>query len=193
MVTEKEKMLLGKIFNYKDKEILRDSNTTNDLLTKFNNEKNNNLKYNIGKKIFGKYGKNSEIYNNFKCDFGYNIYLENNITINNNCRFLDVGKIKIGKYTMLGPSVSIYTIFHPIDMFQRRYPIATAKEVTIGEDCWIGGNVVICPGVKIGNNVIVAAGSVVVKDFPDNVMVAGNPARIVKCLNSNKNNVISKL
>ena len=83
---------------------------------------------------------------------------------------------------MLGPGCKLLTPNHPIDYMQRREPVETGYAIHIGEDCWLGGNVTVCPGVTIGNRVIVAAGSVVTKDVPDDVMVAGNPAVIKKWL-----------
>lgn len=118
----------------------------------------------------------------FYCDHGWPIHLAERVFINRNCEFLDSGGIHIGKHTMLGPGCKLLTPNHPIDYMQRREPVETGYAIHIGEDCWLGGNVTVCPGVTIGNRVIVAAGSVVTKDVPDDVMVAGNPAVIKKRL-----------
>jgi len=118
----------------------------------------------------------------FICDFGTEIFLGENVFVNYNCTFLDGADIRIGARTLVGPDVRIYTPNHPTDYLERRKPIDRYRPVAIGEDCWIGGGSVILPGVTIGNRAIVAAGSVVVHDVPDDVMVAGNPARIVKRL-----------
>jgi maltose O-acetyltransferase len=82
----------------------------------------------------------------------------------------------------MGPGVHIYAVNHPLDGVERRAGVEYSKEVSIGNDCWVGGRVTICPGVKIGNNVTIGAGSLVIKDVPDNVLVVGSPARIVKQL-----------
>lgn len=118
----------------------------------------------------------------FYCDHGWPIHLAERVFINRNCEFLDSGGIYIGKHTMLGPGCKLLTPNHPIDYMQRREPVETGYAIHIGEDCWLGGNVTVCPGVTIGNRVIVAAGSVVTKDVPDDVMVAGNPAVVKKRL-----------
>jgi len=116
----------------------------------------------------------------FICDFGTEIFLGENVFVNYNCTFLDGADIRIGARTLVGPDVRIYTPNHPTDYLERRKPIDRYSPVTIGEDCWIGGGAIILPGVTIGNRVIVAAGSVVVDDVPDDVLVAGNPAWVKK-------------
>ncbi len=118
----------------------------------------------------------------FYCDHGNNIKIGEYVFINYNCCFLDGGGITIGHHTIIGPSVQIYTPQHPIDYMERRKTIERSPAVKIGDDCWIGGGAVICPGVTIGNRSIVAAGSVVVHDVPDDCMVAGNPAVVKKKL-----------
>lgn len=118
----------------------------------------------------------------FICDFGTEIFLGENTFVNYNCTFLDGADIRIGARTLIGPDVRIYTPNHPMDYMERRKPIDRYSPVTIGEDCWIGGGSVICPGVAIGDRVVVAAGSVVVHDVPDDVLVAGNPAQIKRSL-----------
>ncbi len=118
----------------------------------------------------------------FHCDHGHGIKLGERVFVNAGCTFLDGAYIRIGNYTLVGPNVQIYTPHHPIDYIGRRENKEYSFPVTIGEDCWIGGNVTICPGVTIGHRCIVAAGSVVIHDVPDGCMVAGNPAQIKKRL-----------
>lgn len=178
-ISEKDKMLLGADFYYDDKELVNDIKKASKLLNEFNNIKNNDIKINIGKKIFGKYGINCNIKTNFQCTFGYNIYLEDSIDINFNCVFIDAGKIKIGKNALIGPGVHIYTVGHHMCKDKRKNKMAYAKNVIIGDNCWIGGMVVICPGVTIGDNVIIGTGSVVTKNIPDNSIVSGNPSKII--------------
>ena len=118
----------------------------------------------------------------FRCDFGTEIYLGEKAFVNFNCTILDGAKVTIGARTLIGPDCGLYTPNHPIDWQERAKGVERLLPITIGEDCWIGGHVTILPGVTIGARSIVAAGSVVVKDVPEDVMVAGNPARVVKSL-----------
>lgn len=118
----------------------------------------------------------------FHCDHGHGIRLGEHVFVNANCTFLDGGLITIGAHTLVGPSVQIYTPHHPIDPAERRTSKEYSYPVSIGQDCWIGGNVTICPGVTIGDRCIIAAGSVVVHDIPSDCMAAGNPAVIKKRL-----------
>lgn len=116
----------------------------------------------------------------FYCDYGSHIEVGKNFYANYNCTMLDVAKIKIGDNCMLAPNVAIYTAGHPIHPFSRNSLYEYGKEVTIGDNVWIGGNVVVCPGVQIGSNVVIGAGSVVTKDIPDWSVAAGNPCRVIR-------------
>ena len=116
----------------------------------------------------------------FYCDYGTHIEVGRNFFANYNCTFLDVAKIKIGDNCMFAPNVSIYTAGHPIHPFSRNSSYEYGKEVTIGDNVWLGGSTVVCPGVHIGNNVVVGAGSVVTKDIPDWCIAAGNPCRVIR-------------
>lgn len=118
----------------------------------------------------------------FRCDYGYNIFLGKEFYANFDCVMLDVCPIHIGDNCMLAPGVHIYTATHPLDATERNSGLEFGKPVTIGNNVWIGGRAVINPGVSIGDNVVVASGAVVTKNVPDNVVVGGNPARIIKTL-----------
>lgn len=118
----------------------------------------------------------------FYCDHGTGIILGENVFMNYDCIMLDGGYIRIGKHTLIGPHCQFYTPQHPMDYVERREEKETAYPITIGEDCWLGGNVVVCPGVTIGNRCIIAAGSVVTKDIPDDSLVAGVPAVVKRSL-----------
>lgn len=130
--------------------------------------------------LMGEAGNGLWIEPPFYCDYGYNIKLGNNVFMNFNCIILDVMEVKMGNNVMLAPNVQIYTATHPLEAKSRNSGKEFAKPISIGNDVWIGGGAIICPGVSIGNGVVVGAGSVVTKDIPDNVFVAGNPARIIK-------------
>lgn len=102
--------------------------------------------------------------------------------LNFNCVVLDVCKVTIGSRTLCGPNVQIYTATHPTNAVERASGLEFAKPIAIGEDVWLGGSAVICPGVTIGNRTIVGAGSVVTKNIPDDVFAAGNPCKVIRDL-----------
>lgn len=116
----------------------------------------------------------------FHCDHGDGIRLGEHVFVNANCTFLDGAYITIGAHTLVGPCVQIYTPQHPMNYMERRSPKEYAYPVTIGDDCWIGGGAMICPGVTIGNRCVIGTGSVVTKDIPDDSVAVGNPARVIK-------------
>jgi len=118
----------------------------------------------------------------FFCDYGVNITAGERLYMNHNCVILDVCRVSIGANVMLGPSVQIYTAMHAMDAVERREGIEFGRPVKIGDDCWIGGGAVICPGVSIGDRCVIGAGTVVTKDIPDDSFAAGNPARVVRTL-----------
>lgn len=122
----------------------------------------------------------------FHCDHGTGGVLGEHVFINCNCTMLDAGYIRIGKHTKVGPNCQFYTPQHPIDYVERREPKETGHPITIGEDCWLGGSVVVCPGVTIGNRCIIAAGSVVTRDIPDDSLAAGCPAVVKKKLGNHQ-------
>lgn len=118
----------------------------------------------------------------FYCDYGYNMQIGDKVFFNFNCVVLDVTMVTIGSRTMFGPNVQIYTATHPINHQQRSSGVEYAKPISIGEDVWIGGSVVICPGVRIGDRSVIGAGSVVTRDIPSDVFAAGNPCRVIRSI-----------
>lgn len=126
----------------------------------------------------------------FHCDYGTGIVLGENVFINYNCVMLDAGYIRIGRNCKIGPNCQFYTPHHPIDYVERRESKETAYPITVGEDCWLGGGVIVCPGVTIGRRCIIAAGSVVAKDIPDDSLAAGCPAVVKKKLNGTEDSSI---
>lgn len=129
--------------------------------------------------MFGSVGENASIEHNFHCDLGYNIHVGNNFYAGYNCTILDLAEVRIGDDCMIAPNVGIYTAGHSIEPKDRNKS-GYAIPIKIGNRVWIGGSCVVLPGVTIGDNSIVAAGSVVTKDVPANSIVAGNPAKILK-------------
>ena len=127
-------------------------------------------------------GKSEDVFINppFYCDYGTHIEVGKNFMANYNCTILDVAKVKIGDNCMLAPNVAIYTAGHPVYPDVRNTQYEYGIEITIGDNVWIGGNTVVCPGVHIGNNVVIGAGSVVTKDIPDWVVAAGNPCKVIR-------------
>ena len=132
------------------------------------------------KEILGKTGQKIFVEAPFRCDYGYNIEVGENFYANYNLVILDVGKVKIGDNAQIAPNVAIYTAGHPIHPDSRNSGYEYGIPITIGDNVWIGGNTCILPGVTIGSNVVIGAGSVVTKDLPDNVIAAGNPCRVIR-------------
>ena len=133
----------------------------------------------IVKELFGK-SEGAFVNPPFYCDYGSHIEVGKNFFANYNCTLLDVAKIKIGDNCQMAPNVAIYTAGHPIHPVSRNSAYEYGKEVTIGDNVWLGGNTVVCPGVHIGNNVVIGAGSVVTKDIPDWSIAAGNPCKVIR-------------
>lgn len=121
----------------------------------------------------------------FYCDYGSHIEVGKRFFANYNCTIIDVARVKIGDYCQMAPNVAIYTAGHPIHPDTRNSAFEYGKEVTIGDNVWLGGNTVVCPGVHIGNNVVIGAGSVVTKDIPDWSIAAGNPCRVIRTITEN--------
>lgn len=116
----------------------------------------------------------------FYCDYGSHIEVGKNFFANYNCTILDVAKVTIGDNCQMAPNVAIYTAGHPVHPDSRNSAYEYGISVTIGNNCWIGGNTVICPGVHIGDNTVIGAGSVVTKDIPDWSIAAGNPCKVIR-------------
>jgi maltose O-acetyltransferase len=126
-------------------------------------------------------GQNLYIEPPFHCDYGSHVYCGDNVYFNVNCVVLDAAKVTIGSNVLFGPGVQLYAATHPLDAVVRR-TLELAEPITIGDDCWIGGSTVICPGVTIGAGCVIGAGSVVTKDVPAYSLAVGNPAKVIKNL-----------
>ena len=182
MKSEKQKMLDGELYNAADPILVNERERARRLTRLYNltEETEYEKRTQILKELFGTTGDQFFVEPSFKCDYGYNIHIGDNFFANFDCVILDVCEVRIGKNCFMAPGVHIYTAGHPIHPIERIAGPEFGKPVVIGDNCWIGGRAVINPGVTIGDNVVVASGSVVTKDVPDNVVVGGNPARIIK-------------
>ena len=116
----------------------------------------------------------------FYCDYGLNISIGEGTFVNFDCVFLDLDPIRIGRHTLIGPKVQLLTAHHPLDVATRRTGLEAGRPITIGDDCWIGGGAIVCPGITIGDRSVIGAGAVVTHDIPADSVAVGNPARIIR-------------
>ncbi|UHA74824.1 sugar O-acetyltransferase [Paenibacillus sp. 481] len=186
MKSEKEKMIAGEAYLAADPELIADRLSARKLTRLFNATLETEVEQRsvLLKELFGSTGNNLYMEPDFRCDYGYNIHVGENFYANFNCVILDVCEVRIGKNAMLAPCVQIYTAYHPLDAATRISGVEYGAPITIGDNVWIGGGAIIMPGVTIGDNVVIGAGSVVTKDIPANVVVAGNPGRVIKQLSN---------
>lgn len=179
---EKEKMLKGELYNAENESSQNERIKCKLLCRQYNNldyDKFENRKSLI-KQILGKTGNKYFIEQPFICDYGYNIEIGENFYSNHNLTILDCSNVIFGNNVFIGPNCSFYTAEHPIDFETRNKGLEYAKPIKIGNNVWLGGSVTILSGVIVGNNVVIGAGSVVTKDIPDNCIVAGVPAKVIK-------------
>lgn len=179
-MTEKQKMLSGQLYSAHDPTLSQEHKRAQDLCLKLNTVLSDEERVAVAKQLLGKCGENVVLTQGFYCDYGSNIEVGENFYVNYGVCILDVCKVKIGKNCLIAPQVGIYTACHPIDCQTRISGLELGKPITIGDNCWIGGHAVINPGVTLGDNVIVGSGAVVTHSFPSNVIIAGNPAKIIK-------------
>jgi maltose O-acetyltransferase len=178
--SEKQKMLAGELYRAGDPELQADMAQTKIWLAKYNaalalpaDERRLILAERLGH-----VGRGAVIRPPFHCDYGYNIRLGNDAFLNFDCVILDVTSVEIGDGAQIGPAVQIYAADHPRDADQRRSGLELGRPVRIGRNAWIGGGAIILPGIAIGDDAIVGAGSVVTRDVPAGATVMGNPARL---------------
>ncbi|MBE0674793.1 MAG: sugar O-acetyltransferase [Bacteroidales bacterium] len=184
MKTEKQKMLSGELYSAVDPELAEERLRARLLLKELNDspDDEDEKRKTLLRKLIPGAGAGLWLQPPFYCDYGYNIKTGEKVFFNFNCVVLDVMQITIGSRTLFGPNVQIYTATHPMDHRERASGLEFARPVTIGEDVWIGGSAVICPGVTIGDRSVIGAGSVVTRDVPPDVFAAGNPCKVIKDL-----------
>jgi len=184
MGNEKEKMLAGRLYNAIDPELTEERLRARMLLKELNDsrEDEKDARKRLVSELLPNAGDNLWLQPPFFCDYGTNLYIGDNVFFNFNCVVLDVMRVTIGSRTLFGPNVQIYTATHPMSAKERAAGLEYGRPVTIGEDVWVGGSVVICPGVTIGDRSVIGAGSVVTRDIPSDVFAAGNPCRIIRSI-----------
>ena len=182
-MTEKEKMLAGEVYCAIDPQLLKELAEAREVIHDYNllRPSENEKKLELLKGLLGHIGDDKIIINQpFRCDYGKQISIGKRFFANFNFTILDEATVTIGDDCFVGPNVSIYTACHSTDPVERNTRQEWAKPVTIGNNVWIGGSVTILPGVSIGDNVSIGAGSVVVNDIPSNTIAVGNPCKVIK-------------
>ena len=181
-VTEREKMLAGELYDAEDPELAAMRQRCRALTGRFNHQPDATpeTRREILTSLLGGHGERLWIEPPFFCDYGSHITVGDRVFMNFNCVILDCATVTIGSDVLLGPAVQIYTATHPLDWRTRRTWKESARPITIGSDIWIGGGAILLPGVTVGDRSVIAAGSVVTKSVPPGVVVAGNPARVIR-------------
>ena len=183
MGTEKEKAKAGKLYDANsDAELLAERDVCKERCYELNSLRPSQKKEreDIIRALFGRTGKSFLIEQPFNCDYGYNIEIGENFYSNVNCVILDGAKVTFGDNVFVAPNCGFYTAGHALDAGQRTRGLEYAYPITVGNNVWIGAHVCVLPGVTIGDNTIIGAGSVVTKSIPANVLAVGNPCRVVR-------------
>lgn len=182
MNTEKSRMLAGEPYDPRDAQLVEERRRARLLAHQINDTRDYEVSQRAGliRQLIPASGANIEIEPPFQCDYGSNITLGDDVYFNFNCVVLDVAPVRIGSRVQFGPGVHIYAATHPLSASERRKGLESGRPVTIGDDAWIGGGAIICPGVTIGDRAVIGAGSVVTRDIPPDVLAAGNPCRVIR-------------
>ncbi len=183
-MTEKQKMLAGELYTAFVPELMEELARSKKLCEEYNRtpREKQEKRQAILDELLGRHGENCFIESNVWFDYGYNTEVGENFYCNHDCVFLDCNKITFGDNVFIAPQCGFYAAGHPLDAMVRRAQLEFAKPITVGSDVWFGGGVKVLPGVTIGDNVVIGAGSVVVHDIPSNSVAVGNPARVIKAL-----------
>lgn len=184
LTSQKTRMLAGELYLADDPELHAAHLRAQEILARFNTTPADagETRRALLAELFARFGTGTVLKPTLRCDYGFNIAIGDRTFINFDCVFLDCNRITIGDEVQLAPGVHIYTATHPIDAKQRRSGVEYALPVSIGDGAWLGGGAIVCPGVTIGENTVVGAGSVVTRDLPANVVAAGNPCRVMRPL-----------
>ncbi|HZW13316.1 MAG TPA: sugar O-acetyltransferase [Noviherbaspirillum sp.] len=184
MMTEKEKMLAGELYDPLDQQLCDERRRARLLFQALNDTRDDEVqeRSRLIKELIPSASDEVWLEPPFYCDYGSNIILAGKVFFNFNCVILDVAPVHIGSGVLFGPAVQVYTATHPMAARERRAGLESGKAIEIGDDVWIGGGAIICPGVRIGNRAVIGAGSVVTKDIPDDVFAVGNPCRVVRTI-----------
>lgn len=195
-MNELEKCMAGEYYDCHDEIFLEYKNNARELLSEYNalTYTQKEEKYRLLKKLFGSVGTNVSVGLPFICDYGCNIHIGDNVSVNMNCTFVDCNKIVIGNNVLIASNVQLYTSTHPVELSERLTPDwnpesgeyfcrTYARPITIGNGCWLGGGVIVLPGVTIGDGSVIGAGSVVTKDIPPDSVAVGNPCRVIRQIN----------
>ena len=181
---QKAKMLAGEMYLAADPQLVAEDLRAQELLFRFNNTLPDaaDEQRKLLVELFDTFGAGAVLKPSFRCDYGSNIAIGEDAFINYDCVFLDCNRITIGREVQIAPRVQIYTATHPLDAAARRSKLEFALPVVIGDGAWLGGGAIVCPGVTIGENTVVGAGSVVTRDLPAGVLAVGNPCRVLRRL-----------
>lgn len=190
-MTEKEKAQAGMLYdaNY-DEELLHEREQCADMTHELNLLRPSQVaeREALLRRILGKAGERFAIVSPFFCDYGYNIEVGENFFMNMNCVILDGAKVTFGDNVFIAPGCGFYTAGHPLEVRQRNAGLEYARPIRVGNNVWIGAQVCVLPGVTIGDNTVIGAGSVVTKDIPSNVLAVGNPCRVIRSLSQDDTN-----
>ncbi|GAA2927356.1 sugar O-acetyltransferase [Streptomyces thioluteus] len=184
MGVNKERMLAGEWYVPDDPELVADTRRRAELCAAYNaaSLSGPEERHALLTRLLGSVGEGVRIRAPFHCDFGYHIGIGAGAFVNFGAVFLDAAPITVGADAQIGPNVQLLTPTHALDPERRRAGWEKALPVTVGDNVWLGGGVIVCPGVTIGENTVVGAGSVVTRDLPPGVLAVGNPARVVRPL-----------
>lgn len=187
-MTEIKKMITGLNYDALDPEVMAQRMRAHDLCHELSELRPSDLEGQklIVKRLMPNAAEGIVITPPFFCDYGWNLRIGIKFYCNTGCTFLDAAPITIGDHVLVGPNVQLYTATHALDADERAALVQWAQPIYIGDKVWIGGAAIVCPGVSIGSGSVIGAGSMVVKDIPENALAAGNPCRVIRILETRK-------